>query len=52
MGINCRGVHRVIHFGPSYDIEMYVQECGTAGRDGQREHLSVTIQHIAIITLL
>ena len=35
MGINCRGVHRVIHFGPSSDIESYVQECGRAGRDGQ-----------------
>ena len=35
MGINCKGVHRVIHFGPSLDIESYVQECGRAGRDGQ-----------------
>ena len=31
MGINCRGVHRVIHFGLASDIESYVQECGRAG---------------------
>lgn len=35
MGVNCRGVHRVIHFGPSKNIECYVQECGRAGRDGE-----------------
>ena len=35
MGIDCKGVHRVIHFGPSSNIESYVQECGRAGRDGQ-----------------
>ena len=31
MVVNCRGVHRVIHFGPSKNIECYVQECGRAG---------------------
>lgn len=35
MGIHCKGIHRVIHFGPSSNIESYVQECGRAGRDGQ-----------------
>jgi len=34
MGINCRQVRRVIHFGPSKTVEQYVQECGRAGRDG------------------
>ncbi len=33
MGVNCKGVYRVIHFGPSLNIESYVQECGRAGRD-------------------
>ena len=32
--VNCKGVYRVIHFGPSLNIESYVQECGRAGRDG------------------
>ena len=34
MGVNCRSVRRVIHFGPSKSVELYVQECGRAGRDG------------------
>lgn len=33
-GVNCRSVRRVIHFGPSKSVELYVQECGRAGRDG------------------
>ena len=36
MGINFKCVHRVIHFGPLVDVESYVQECGRAGRDGQK----------------
>ena len=35
MGIDCKGDHRVIHFGPSSNMESYVQECGRVGRDGQ-----------------
>jgi superfamily II DNA helicase RecQ len=35
MGVNCKGVYRVIHFGPSLNIESYVQECGRAGCDGK-----------------
>jgi hypothetical protein len=35
MGINCKQVHRIIHFGPSVNMESYIQECGRAGRDGK-----------------
>ena len=34
MGVNCKKVRRVIHFGPSKTVEMYAQESGRAGRDG------------------
>lgn len=34
MGIDCVDVQQVIHWGPSADIESYVQECGRAGRNG------------------
>ena len=30
MGVDCKGVHRIIHFGPSKNVECYVQECGRA----------------------
>lgn len=36
MGVDCKGVHRVIHFGPSKNVEAYVQETGRAGRDGHQ----------------
>lgn len=35
MGVNCKKVRRIVHFGPSKSIEMYIQECGRAGRDGE-----------------
>ena len=33
MGLDCPNVHKVIHWGPSTDIELYLQETGRAGRD-------------------
>lgn len=33
MGINCKSVWRVIHFGPSKSVELYIQEFGRAVRD-------------------
>lgn len=31
MGLDCPNVRRVIHWGPSSDIESYLQETGRAG---------------------
>ena len=36
MGVNCKGVRRVIHFGPSKSIDAYLQESGRCGRDGEQ----------------
>ena len=34
MGLDCPNVRRIIHWGPSSDVEQYLQETGRAGRDG------------------
>ena len=36
MGIYCKGVEQVYHWGPLDDIELYVQEIGQAGRDDRQ----------------
>ena len=36
MGVDCKGVHHTIHFGPSKNIEAYIQETGRARRDGKQ----------------
>ena len=34
MGVDCRNVRQVIHFGLPESVDMYVQESGRAGRNG------------------
>lgn len=34
--MNCKGVAKIIHFGPSKSIEAYVQESVRGGRDGEQ----------------
>ena len=38
MGVNCKCVRQVIHFGPSKNLECYVQESGRAGRNGKQSN--------------
>lgn len=35
MGVDCKDVYRTIHFGPSKNVEVVIQETGRAGRDGK-----------------
>ena len=35
MGMDCKGVRTIINFGPSKNIESYMQESGRCGRDGE-----------------
>ena len=36
MGVNCKGVTWVIHFGPPKSIETYLKESGQCGREGEQ----------------
>ncbi|XP_031570761.1 putative ATP-dependent DNA helicase Q1 [Actinia tenebrosa] len=48
MSIYCKGVHRTIHFGPSKNIESYIQESGQAGRDGEQSSLFILYQGLML----
>ena len=43
MGINCKDVETVYHYGPSYNDDTYLQESGRAGRKGQDQCKSVIL---------
>lgn len=47
MGIDCKGVYRTIHFGPSKSIEAYIQETGRAGRDGNQSVAFLSIKEFS-----
>ena len=36
MGMDCKGVTTVVNFGPSKNIEAYIQESGRCGRGGEK----------------
>jgi superfamily II DNA helicase RecQ len=51
MGVDCKGVKRVIHFGPLKNIESYAQETGRAGRDGSQSivfllYIGMLLSHV------
>ena len=41
MGLDCPNIWEVIHWGPSSDLESYIQETGRAGRDGYLSHATL-----------
>ena len=49
IGVDCRAVHRTIHFGPSKNLEAFVQESGRAGRDG-KSSVSYLLYHGLLLT--
>ena len=38
MGIDCKGLYNVIHYGPAAELDDYFQEAGRGGRDGSSSH--------------
>lgn len=36
MGVDCKGVYRIVNFGLFKNIEVYIQEIGRVGRDGKQ----------------
>ena len=36
MGLDCPNVRNILHWGPSTDLEGYIQESGRGGRDGKK----------------
>ena len=41
MGLDSTNVRNVMHWGPSSDIESYLQESGRVGRDGEPAYASM-----------
>lgn len=41
MGLDSPNARAVMHWGPSSDIELYVQESGRVGRDGEPAHATL-----------
>ena len=48
MGVDCKGVHRVIHYGPAKNVESYIQETGRAGRDGAQSAVYILYHGILL----
>ena len=48
MGVDGKWVHRVIHYGPTKNVESYIQETGRAGRDGTQSCVYILYQGILL----
>jgi hypothetical protein len=45
MGIDVKGVTRVVHIGPSSEIEDYLQESGRAGRTASEQSFAIMVKY-------
>ena len=52
MGVNCKKVRRVIHFGPSKSVELYVQECGRVAEMASLVHVYYCIMVCRVVTAM
>ncbi len=41
MGVDCKGLNLVVHYGPPNDVDNYVQESGRAGHDNTKSHAAL-----------
>lgn len=48
MGVDCKGVNRIIHFGPPKTVEAYLQESGRCGRKGEPSDAILLYDNITI----
>ena len=49
LGIDCKGLNNVIHFGPPSELDDYFQESGRCGRDG-RKSFAVLLKYPACLS--
>ena len=49
MGVNCKGVQRIIHLGPSKSVEAYIQESGRVGKDGSQSKALLLYQPLMLL---
>ncbi|XP_071117606.1 uncharacterized protein [Haliotis cracherodii] len=45
MGLDVQGVDHVIHYGPAYDVEDYLQETGRGGRDPNTQAHAILMKY-------
>ena len=43
MGVDCVDVNNVVHYGPSNDVETYIQQTGRSGRKGKITYYQLLI---------
>lgn len=51
MGLDSPNLRKVIHLGPSSDVESYVQESGRAGHDGKPSTCTLNFESMNLTQL-